>query len=1154
MKKIIFKILMLSITVSPLFGQEFAENSILKSGKWYKIKVAGTGIYKLSYSDIKELGFDTPENIRIYGNMGRQLSYTINGSGIESDDLEELPIYSSALAADFGEDDYYLFFAQGTENWVYNDFWKMFEQSLSSYATENYYYITSSFGPGQRIESIDYSSLASDITITTYRWRGYYEEELYNLINSGRQWYGEKFNNSDFSYTFNIKNLISGNEALKLKITTALRSGSAKDVYFSLNDNRFDTVRYTSVNIEDIESIYARPDRSYYILPGQKESYKINLSADNPGTDFEAYVDHITLTAEADLSITSYPFFFRTTATFINENINNATFIVKEAASNTQVWDVTDFSRVHALKGSLSGNTFTFKTPVADYQEFVAVDPSKLYPAPIFNDEGRNDLGWIDNQNLHAMEIPELLIVTHPLFVDQANELADLHRQKDAMKVSVVKTDLIYNEFSSGKADACAIRNFARMLYTRSGNNKTFKYLLLFGDGTYDNRNYNVNNTNYIPTYQSIDSRNPGMSYTSDDLFGMLEVGEWVESGTLDIGVGRLPVKWNESTKEYEAQKMVDKIKLYYGSSLMRDWRNNIIFLADDGESGWDSTVFMKDSDILTETVKQKAPGLNINKIYLDAYTQISSSTGASYPEVEKAIIESFKKGALVFNYMGHGGENGITQEKVFQKTDMDNLTNSPYFPLFITATCQVSRFDNVIKEGDVYSTKVSAGESVLLNPNGGAIALYTTTRVVYQSSNMALSERLYEHMFEKDDKGKRYRLGDLFRMAKNESGGENKLKFALLGDPAIMLPYGEYIVVADSINHKSVDELSDSISALEKVTVSGHVAYDDSTLISDFNGIVQFSVFDKAYIVTTRSNDGIPKIDFELQDKLLYRGKASVINGYFTAAFIVPKDISYNIGAGKMSFYAQNGIIDAKGYTNDFLIGGTSSEYENDVFGPDIQLYMNNESFQDGGITSPNPVFLAHLFDEHGINTTGNGIGHDLSAVLDDDYMNIYNLNNFYEGNLDDYQRGEVRYPLSELSKGQHTIKLKVWDNYNNSAEEELNFYVENSNHAVIEDLFNYPNPMSDYTYFQYTHNLVGEHTIVLDVFDLSGKKIYTVNRTNYEGGFVSTPLEYNLTTLNGEGLQPGVYPYRITLRVTPDNSIKTYEAIESSRLIIIP
>lgn len=1143
--RIRYILLLYAISLSVTGQDSFKQSSVLKSGTWYKVKVSETSVYKLTYENLKSIGFEAPENIRVYGLTGNQCSYT-NEAEVDSD-LEELAIYSSNNN-DFGPGDYYLFYAEGVETVYFDEDDNLFRQKIHEYALSNYYFITSSFGPGKRIESLDTEGLTPNLNRSSYNWVGYIEDETYNLINSGKKWVGERFAQSNLEKPFTVNNLIN-DSLITVETSVTVRSDSYRQIDVSVNGTRLGSMNFSPVVLGNSEAIYARSRTFRSTAISTTPSVNIALDFDGALTD-DAYLDYILVNARARLVIDKDAYFFRDITSVGEDNITR--FTLSNGTSSYKIWDVTNHNNVVGIPYNISGSSLQFTKPTIELSELLAVNTQGSFNTPVFTDNELNDVGWLENnQNLHAESTPELLIVTHPVFIEQAKELAQLHRDEDNMKVLVATTVQIYNEFSSGKPDISAIRNFARMLYERSSAQDSLKYLLLFGDGTYDNRSLNSQNANYIPTLQSGESLDPQISYVTDDFYARLEIGEGESNGSLDVGVGRLPSNAIGNDVS-EAQTMVDKIKLFYDNALMTDWRNRIIFHADDGESGWDDVVFMEDSDELIDIISAEAPALNVSKIYNDAYQQISSSAGASYPEVKEALNEAFNKGALLFNYMGHGGENGITQEQVFTKSDFENLQNAPYFPLFMTATCQLSRYDNIDINANNYARKVSAGEAALLNPNGGAIALFTTTRLVFQNSNLRLSESIYENLFKKDYQGERYRLGDVFRTAKNTTSAPqtNTYKFALLGDPAITLPHGQYHVMVDSVNNLAVAEVSDTINALSEVKVSGHIADNDSIIMDAFDGVVFLSVFDKSYIVTSNGNDNTETYDFEVQDKILFRGKASVENGRFSIAFKVPKDISYSFGEGKMSFYAENGIIDAKGSFTDFIIGGTSPDAEVDFDGPELTLFMNDSSFVDGGITNPSPVLIAYIRDENGINTTGNGIGHDLVGVLDGEQTKSYMLNDYFSGDLNSYKSGVVRYPLYDLEEGYHDITVKVWDTYNNSSEATIGFYVAGSNSLALNDVMNYPNPARNSTIFRYEHNQPGsEHNVVLDIFDTAGRLVYRLERNTYEEGYVSSPLMLDFNSGSWPFIAPGVYPYRITV-----NTSNGYNGIQSGKLIIIP
>lgn len=1123
----------------------FVENSVLRDGEWYKFRVFETGIYKISYEDLVEIGFNNPSNIRIYGHGAKQLSFW--NYSFRYDDLCEVPLYfSSGTTGSISSGQYILFFAQGPSSWEYNESDEIFTHHVHDYAEYGYYFLTTSKGKSSDINVIDESGLTQNNTVNSYDYLDFYESNTTNLKNSGRVWYGERFDASPFTKSFTVPDL-EGSSQIKLTYKFVVRTGTNKRVIAGINESNFiDAV--TPVSLKDEDGQYAWDYKLTKQVSSGSSTINFSLELENASTNDRAYIDFVRVQARRSLKITDNQMLFRDYQSVGNGNVTG--FIISGANSNTIVWDITLLDSIAQVAGTFSDNAYRFIATTDDLREFVAFNPSSNFSTPeLVNEEA--GLGFIENQNLHGLEPIELVIVTNKLFLEEAENLAQFHREKDNLSVLVITPDKIYNEFSSGAPDISAIRNFLRMLYLRStSSEKKLKYLLLFGDASYNNFPDREGNTNYILSYQSDESLYGTKSYISDDFYGLLDLNEGKVTGKIDIGIGRLPAGYNEDG-ENEALNMVNKIKEYYEASTMNNWRNQICFLGDDGEHG-DMTQFMTGCDQMAQQVEANYPYFNFHKIYLDAYEQISSSTGPSYPQVSDELREVLNSGVLIFNYMGHGSSNQITEEKVLQKSDIETLKNGPYYPVYITATCQFSRFDDVEISNGTYTGITSAGEAAILNPDGGAIALLTTSRQVYQAYNLKLNENFYNVAFERDENGEKYRIGDIIRLTKNatdyteEISLTNKRNFALLGDPAMKLADPEFRVLTDSINSKSVESDIDTLSAFNLVSVSGCVTYSDSIHMNDFNGTISLSVYDKADTTTTNGNDDIPTFDFKVQESILFRGKASVVNGRFNITFPVPKDISYSYGNGKFSFYAENGVIDAAGSFDEFIIGGTG-ELKADYAGPEIGLYMNDENFVDGGITDDSPTLYAKVYDENGINTTGSGIGHDIMANLDFD-QEKYVLNNYFEAEIDDYRSGYISFQLEDMEEGEHTISLKVWDIYNNSSEEYLTFVVSNGDNFTVERLYNYPNPMRTETFFCYEHNQPDvEHKIRLDVMDLSGRIVFSNTRTLVEYGYVSTPIYWD-GKINNSRLQPGVYPYRIVVEIPGSQT-----AIISEKLIII-
>jgi len=731
-----------------------------------------------------------------------------------------------------------------------------------------------------------------------------------------------------------------------------------------------------------------------------------------------------------------------------------------------------------------------------------------------------------------------LVIVSHPNFMAQARELAALHEQNDGLSTIVVTPDQVYNEFSSGIPDPAAIRNFMKMLYDKASSLSNMpKYLLLFGDGSYDNKtpisgNGSIKNTNYVITYESANSISPSYSYVSDDYFGLLNDNENISTGLLDIGIGRLPVQTPE-----QAYDMVKKIKKYVDHKSLGDWRNEICFIADDEEGN----SFMRDADKLATNLSKSYPSLNIEKIYLDAYQQVSTSTGQRYPDVNRAILNQLNKGALIFNYIGHGGDQLLAAEEVVTVDDINQWKNEQY-PLFITATCEFGRYDNY--------QLTSAGELVLLNPDGGGIGLLTTTRVVYEDLNYELNEQFYLNAFAKTPDNQYFRLGDIVRKTKNGSSNNvNKLCFTLLGDPALRLAYPiDKCIVTDSINHKPAN-VTDTLNAYEYVTISGHISDTTGNLNSNFNGIIYPTIFDKAHEITTLANDlGSTPFEFYLQNNILYRGKATIKRGQFTFNCILPRDIDYNFGMGKIDYYAHDSVSDISGCFEKVTIGGmeTRNGAPIDSAGPIIKLYMNDTTFVNGGITDEYPTLLARVTDANGINPGGNGIGHDILATLEGQ---TYILNSYFQTDLDNFRKGSVVFKFPKLTPGLHTVNFKIWDIFNNSSKATLNFVVQNASQLAIQNVFNYPNPMHDYTNFFFEHN---QNSIDLDVsieiFNMTGSKVKALKTQISPSGYTVGPVRWNGEDENGNKIRQGVYIYRIILR-SNEGSIFS----KSQKLIVI-
>ena len=1040
----------------------------------------------------------------------------------------------------FDTTDFILFYGQAQHRWKFNNADNRFHHYLNVYSDSTYYFITADLGPGKRISSQNSSSLPITNNVSSFDDYQFHELESENLLQSGRQWFGEIFdilNSYNFSFTFPN---IEASSNVYGKVQVAGRSDSPVNFYWTLG-NTSSSFNVSSVQTSNIYGTYYNVAYdTINISSSGNIPVSITKTSSSPAI---GWLDYIELNARRNLIMNGSQMIFRDQKSVGAGNISK--FSVSNASSSLQIWDVTHPLDIKLQLGNFSGNNFEFILPTDSLKEFVAFNgQSFLTPTKI---------GKVPNQDLHSLAQSDLLIVTYPGFLRQANTLADLHRSQDNFSVSVATTEQVFNEFSSGAQDVCAIRDFVRMFYNRAVDSTQLpKYLLLVGRGSY-NLKSSVNNTNFVPAYESGLSNDPTLSYPSDDFYGMLDTneGNWdVTPDMLDIGVGRLPVKTST-----EADVIVNKITKYTsipgsietGNSCssnlcygLGDWINTITFCADDEDGG----IHEQQADQLATKIYSNYKKYNIDKIYLDAYQQISTPGGDRYPDATADLNRRMNRGSLIVNYTGHGGQLGWAHERFLEIFDIDSWTNQCKLPLFFTATCEFSRWDD--------PKQTSAGELTFLTPNGGGIGLMTTTRVVYSTPNFTLNDAFYNHTFVPMKNGQMPRLGDLQMLTKNDMvpSDINQRNFALLSDPALSLNYPKYNVVTTNINNAPVNTSQpDTAKALSHITVSGEIHDKNGNLLTNFNGIIYPTVYDKAAKITTLSNDGTgasPPFNFLLPTPILFKGKASVTNGQFSFSFIVPKDIAYNFGKGRISYYSHNGFEDASGYFEDFIIGGTDTTALADTKGPDVKLYLNDEKFVYGGTTNTDPKIFAVVSDSSGINTAGTGIGHDISAVLDADATQPLVLNDYYESDMNSYKKGSVRYPLANLSEGRHTLTIKVWDVYNNSSTAYTEFVVASSASLALKHVLNYPNPFTTKTSFYFEHNRCCTNMDVqVQIFTVSGKLVKTIQqRVNMEG-FRSEPIDWDGTDDFGDKIGRGVYIYRLRVKTSSGETAEQFEKL---------
>ncbi len=1110
----------------------YSTSSLLAENDWFRIAVRQSGIHRITYEQLLTLGIENPAMAKIFGAGAILLPENFaNGS---YDDLKEIPVYmEKGPDGLFGPGDYVLFYALGPVTWKYDNQTDFYSQELHHYSTVGYYFVTDDLGTPASPENMQSPVGEATAVVTEYDIRDYYEEEKYNLLKSGREWYGDKYSLSlSGAYPFTLPGLVT-DEKVKIRVTAAGRSNEESAINVAANGTSLGDFSFSPLNLSSYTTTFAIEEADIFEYNTSQEVITVQVSYDQPNSNSEAWLNHITVNGRAALNMTGDALEFRDSRSVSFGQISE--FRVGNTGEKTLIWDITDPTLPMNVPFQQAGNSASFTLETSDLHEFIAFEIDGTYPAPVLSGNG---VGRIENQDLHGTSPPDMIIIYAKELKEQAERLADHRREHDNLDVLLVMQETIFNEFSSGTPNVSAIRNYLKMYYDSYPPEQMVKYLLLFGDGSFDNRDTASHNPNLILTYQSTNSLVPTSSFVSDDFYGLLDTGEKLYDGLLDIGIGRLPV----STPE-EAELVVDKLLEYDEFSTRGEWRNFICLIADDE----DSNIHMRQANSLAAYIESNYPAYNINKIFMDAYPQETTPTGDRYPDVTRAINDQIKRGSLIINYTGHGGVTGLAHEKIIDLTTIKSWRNAGKFPLFMTATCEFSRYDeyNVSKRSEV----TSAGEEVLLNPVGGSIGLFTTTRLVYSGPNHVLNEKFYEIVFSKTDDGDYYRLGDIIAYSKNKAGsGINKRNFTLLGDPAMKLAFPRNMIVTDSINGAVSQSFQDTIAALDFVRISGHIEGPAGNLLEDFNGTVTPIVYDKVSNLKTLSNDGGNPMEFKARNSILYKGNATVTNGKFSFGFYVPKDISYKIGDGKVSYYGYSENADGHGSYSELVIGGISDQVVTDTTGPGINVYMNDSLFRNGGIVTADPELVVYINDHYGINTTGNGIGHDITATLNEDRINAIILNEYYQADPDSYSSGSVRYPYSDLPEGRHSITVKVWDIFNNSATASVDFVVVESAEMLLEKIYNYPNPFSDQTFFNIEHNRPGEELeVVIRIYNLSGTLVSVLYQRDMANGYRIDPPSWKGDTMGGAMLGGGLYIYKVAVKTD-----KGEEAAGSGRLII--
>jgi hypothetical protein len=1126
-------------------------SSVLASGNWFKFKIERTGIHRIDRAFLNDLGLNPdgidPRTLKIYGDGGKPLpllnkdntSFDLNENAIQVVGEED---------GRFDANDFVLFYGINVD--AYDA--RSFEENgtnLNPYSDDAYYYITAGGSPGLRVQPMVEPTLEG-IPITKFHDVQIVENDEFSPAKVGRRWFGNRFDIEDeqqFEFTF--PNMLQ--EPMRVRIRSSAAGEVSTSMNVSINSSPYAPLVFGAIN----DPLLLTIDEMIEEIQPSGDNVTVDLTYVNGGNPRNVgYLDYIQIEGVRRLEGVDGQLLFRNREVATLPGVGE--YQIGNASQFTQVWDVTNGATI-TFKENEGGANFSFKANLGEERKYVAVNPNDYFvPIEIPNAQvaNQNIKGTIFNDASGNFQDIDYIIITAPFLIQPALRLANHHKNVTGLNVKVVTTDKIYEEFSSGKQDIVAIRNLIRYVYENASSpDKRIKYIGILGDTSVDHKNRLSNNNNIVSTYHDLNSRHTLDGFMSDDFFGMMDVGSATEDGDgyvnpsdiLDIAVGRML-----ASDVAVANTVIDKTINYSLKPAFGNWRTNLVLISDDVDEVYEFNALERTLDAIGDQITEEKPYVNVKKIHTDAFQQETSAGGDRYPKVNEEIVNSIELGALIVNYFGHGGEDGLAKEFIYTQETAVNLRNENRYPCIVTVTCEFTKFDNPLR--------VTAGELTYWNPDGGAVSLITTTRSITVSTGVVFNQLLASELY---GFGLDIPLPPAVGLmnAKNDRTDRDKHVVFFSGDPAPRRAFPKQSVRLTTLNGQPISSSTVVLEALSRVTMGGEVLDESGNVLTNYSGVLEAKVFDKNVQRQTLGNDlvrgtlpdgtqGLLVLDFVTLGEGLFNGQASVLNGQFEFEFVVPRDIQIPVGNGKVSLYAQrNGVLeDQTGFNLDIKVGGLDETAPEDNIGPEIQLFMNDESFVTGGITNDSPNLIVKLEDEHGINTAS-GIGHDLIAILDGDESNPFVLNEYYQADVDDFTKGVANYKLRNLEEGLHTLSLKAWDVYNNSSTSEIQFVVFGNDELEIQRVLNYPNPFVSYTEFWFQHN---RPTDVLDVqvqiFTITGKIVKTLNQTVMTDGGLSREVVWDGTEDFGERIGKGVYVYKLTVRSSLINQqVEKYEKL---------
>ena len=1099
-------------------SSRYAAHSVLAQGKWVKIAVKEEGIYQLSDAELKKAGFSDPSRVRLYGYGGRLLpeTFTFTGSDALIDDLNEVPLYR--------RDGSVLFFAEGLTTWKSNT-----QFQTNTFSNYSYYFLTESDSPAAQFEQSTQTTTNAPTTITTITAHALLDNDAVVWYQGGRNFYDD--NELQTGHTFRLSLPGSTGENCQLSYDVAAQTSSSSS--------------------------------SFTIYNAASGSVLVNrsLSKTSDGEDARGYRGTITgnFGSEARLEIetatsgklnylyASYKQQLSTlyTQSAFSPSVSGAVQLnVANADANTRVWQLGDAqSVVKQLPGTLDGDVYKATTTDGNKRFFI-VNVAKTYPSPTI-------IGDVANQDLHADAAIDYVIIVPASgkLTERAEQLAQAHASLNGLRTKVVRADQIYNEFSSGTPDATAYRRYLKMLYDKAASDADApRYLLLFGNCAFDNRMITsdwkkADPNDYLLAYERSDEEGYNTSYrlgtlhdyVTDDYYGLLDdnEGSRITSEKIDLGIGRFLC-----TTDDEAKTLVDNTTAYMNNIHAGAWKNRMWAIGDVG----DNNLHMNDAQAVCTQVSQSAPeGLMLRRIYPDAYTATEEARGTTYPEATASIKRAMQQGALIFNYNGHGSPSRLSHSFLLDESDIKSNVSTA-LPVWVYASCEITPYDQSMTD---------MGRSALYNEQGAAVAVVCASRSVYANLNRSFNKGFVKYVFAKRADNTRYTLGDAIRLTKAElvtynqygqpatntignDGTINKMKYALLGDPALTLGYADPGVVIDSINGQPIGESLASIQAGQSVRFSGHVNADTSGNTADesFDGTLYGTLYAPVQTITCKGYGSNSRLTYTDYTQSIFEGSVNIVKGKFSFETYIPRGTKLQQNASLLSLYAlsQDKKKEYNGRFNRFCINQSSTSEEVDTLGPKVYLYLNTPDFVDGGAVGTSPKLYASISDSTAISMASGNMGHDMELWLDGQTTSPIIVNDYFSFESGSYKQGLLEYPLSDLSQGKHSVTFRVWDVFDNSSISTLQFVVRNEGTPSFDVNSTEATPHATTRFITSFASLATESaptTVETEVYSISGMRVWNQS-SSIPAGSTFAAFDWDLCTYSGQRLPTGVYLYR--------------------------